>query len=68
MDTEFTSYAFQELSRKQIKKYARQYDGVDMTVLLGAGEDNFPFLIRVDGESFLVMIWNSYSGIMAHLF
>ena len=66
MDTDFTSYAFQDLPTKKIKKYAAQYDGVDMTLLLGADDDNFPFLIRTEGEEHQLMIWNSYNGIMEH--
>ncbi len=45
-----------------------------MAVLLGADEDNFPFLIRNDGSgrdddpgAFQVMVWNAYNGMMAHL-
>ena len=44
MEREFVSYAYQDLPRKKIKKYAAQYEGVDMATLIGADEDNFPFL------------------------
>ena len=74
MAREFVSYAFQDLSRKEVKKYAAQYEGVDMAALLGADEDNFPFLIRDDPSgrdddpgAFHVMVWNAYNGMMAHL-
>jgi hypothetical protein len=40
MTGNFVSYAFQDLSFKKIKKYASQYDGVDMAVLLGQVDDN----------------------------
>lgn len=46
METEFTSYAFQGFPRKKLKKYALQFHAVDMTQLLGADEDNFPFVAR----------------------
>ncbi len=74
MEREFVSYAFQDLPRKEIKKYAAQYEGVDMAALIGADEDNFPFLIRNDPNSrddepsaFHVMVWNAYNGMMACL-
>ncbi len=70
MDTKFSamlfSYAFQDLSRKKIKKYATQYDGIDMALLLGADEDNFPFLLSDDFAEHQLMIWNSYNGIMEY--
>ena len=37
MDRVFTSYAYQDLPLKKIKKYAQQYVGVDMTRFLGCG-------------------------------
>jgi hypothetical protein len=74
MTAEFVSYAFQDTSRKKIKKYALQYAGVDMAAVIGADEENLPFLIRHDAEcdddepgAFLVMCWNTYNGIMARL-
>ena len=74
MEREFVSYAFQDLPRKKIKKYAAQYEGVDMAALIGADEDNFPFLIRNDPDSsdddpgaFHVMVWNAYNGMMERL-
>jgi hypothetical protein len=64
MNRDFVSYAFQDLPRKKIKKYAAQYDGVNMAELMGADEDNYPFLVRsADGE-FQVMIWNAYNGMI----
>ncbi|RYD68280.1 MAG: hypothetical protein EOP83_01100 [Verrucomicrobiaceae bacterium] len=60
---DIVSYAFRDdLSRKQIIKLARQYDGVDMAASIGADEDNFPFVI--EGENSSVCFWNAYSGIM----
>lgn len=74
MHREFVDYAFQDLPRKKIKEYAAQYDGVDMAVLIGADQENFPFLIRSDtlctkesGIAFQVMVWNTSIGIMTHL-
>jgi len=74
MAREFVSYAFQDLPRNKIKKYAAQYEGVDMAALIGADEDNFPFLIRKDPnarddepDAFQVMVWNAYNGVMARL-
>ena len=67
MDAEFVSYAFQDLPPKKVKKYAEQYKDTNMAELIGADEDNFPFLIRdADGEG-SVMFWNKYNGPMIHL-
>lgn len=67
MDAEFTSYAFQDLPRKKIKRYAAQYAGVDMTLFLRVDDNNFPFLIHADGDDdYHLMIWNSAYGIMEH--
>ena len=66
MDEQFVSYAFQDLPRKKVVKYAAQYDGVDMARLMGADEENFPFLIQ-DGDNDYVMFWNVYNGMMVHL-
>jgi hypothetical protein len=45
-----------------------------MATLIGADEDNFPFLIRNDPngrdddpDAFQVMLWNAYTGMMARL-
>jgi hypothetical protein len=74
MAREFVSFAFQDLPRMEIKKYAAQYEGVDMAALIGADEDNFPFLIHDhpngrddEPDAFQVMVWNAYNGMMAHL-
>src|SRR5262249_11521987 len=71
---EFISYAFQDLPRKKVKEYAAQYEGVDIAALIGADEDNFPFLIRCnpnsrddEADAFQVLVWNAYNGMMAHL-
>ena len=62
----FKSYAAsQALNIEQIKKYAHQYQGVDMAMLIGMDEDNFPFLIWESENDFLVMFWNSWNGMMA---
>ena len=67
MDTHFTSYAHQTLSHKKIKKYAAQYDGVDMAPLLGADEENFPFLVRDANGDYEAIWWNAYSGFMVQM-
>ncbi len=67
MVEEYVSYAFQDLPRKKIVKYAAQYEGVDMARLIGADEDDFPFLIRSGEDEHLVMFWNVYNGMMGHL-
>jgi hypothetical protein len=67
MDEPFVSYAFRDLPRKKIVKYAAQYEGVDMARLIGANEENFPFLIQQSDDSYSVMFWNVYHGIMVHL-
>lgn len=64
MDSRFVSYAFQDLPHKRIVKYARQYAGIDMAALLGADEDNFPFLVRVGTDRFAIMVWNTYNGML----
>jgi hypothetical protein len=64
MGAEFVSYAFQDLPRKKIVKFARQYEGVDMAKLMGADEENFPFLIRTGEGEYSVMFWNVYCGMM----
>jgi hypothetical protein len=64
MDAEYVSYAFQDLPRKKIVKYAAQYECVDMASLMGANEDNFPFLVGTGGDDYSVMFWNVYNGIM----
>jgi len=66
MDAEFTSYAYQDLPLKKIKKYAAQYNGVDMAALLGADADNFPFLVRWGHDEYELLIWNAYNGAMVH--
>jgi hypothetical protein len=67
MDEQFVSHAFQGLPRKKIVRYAAQYEGVDMARLMGADEENFPFLVQDGDRGYLVMFWNVYHGIMAHL-
>jgi len=67
MSTEFTSYAHQDLPLKKIKKYAAQYVGVNMAELIGADEDNFPFVIRNSDTDYSVMFSNKYKGMMVHL-
>jgi hypothetical protein len=62
MADEFISYAHQDLPLKSLKKYAAQYDGVDMATLMGADEDNFPCLVRDGGDGYTVMWWNPYMG------
>jgi hypothetical protein len=67
MDEPFVSYAFRDLPRKKIVKYAAQYEGVNMARLMGANEENFPFLIQDGDDHYLVMVWNVYNGMMEHL-
>ena len=64
---EFISYAHQDLSRKKIIKYAEQYDGVDMSALIGADDSNFPFLIRCGDDQYDIMFWQRSCGMMEHL-
>jgi hypothetical protein len=63
----FKSYAFRDLTRKKVVKYAAQYEGVDMAELMGADEENFPFLIRRGEDQYMVMFWNVYNGMMVSL-
>ncbi len=67
LDRKFVSYAFEELDCKAVKKYSRQYEGVDMAKLIGADEDNFPFLIKADDDEYDLMFWNKYNGIMMQI-
>ena len=62
----FVSYAHRDLSRKQIIKCAQQYDGVDMSVLIGADDSNFPFLIRSGDDQYNILFWNRSCGMMEH--
>ena len=70
MSSRFVSYAHQTLSRRRIKKLAAQYEGENMAVLVGANEDNFPFLVREPGvhsdypEAFVMMMWNTSAGVL----
>lgn len=57
----YQSYAHQALSQQQIIKLAKQYAAANMAKLLGADEDNFPFIVRVDGKE-TVVFWSKYSG------
>ncbi len=61
---EFVSYAHKDLPAKKVRKYASQYDGVDMATLMGADEDNFPLLLKAADGEFEVCWWNSSSGFM----
>jgi hypothetical protein len=67
MGGDYISYAFQDLPRKKIVKYAAQYEGVDMAKLMEADEENFPFLFRSGDADDLVMFWNAYNGVMAYV-
>lgn len=64
---QFVSYAFKDLPRKKVVKYASQYEGVDMAALMGADEDNFPFLVKNTDGGFNIHWWNAYSGIMTQI-
>ena len=63
MRQQYISYAFQDLPRKKIVKYAAQYEGADMACLMGADEENFPFLIRSGDSDYMVMCWNVLVGL-----
>lgn len=65
MKTKLQSYSNQDLSRAQIRELAHQYDGIDMTELLGADENNFPFIVRIHNDEPIVMMWNKPNGMMA---
>lgn len=62
--SDFKSFAFQDLTRKEIEKFAKQYDGVDMAELMGADEDYFPFLIQDSEGDFSAMWWSKQGGMM----
>lgn len=66
-DRQFTSYEHQDLDRKKIVKYASQYDGVDMTQLIGADDSNFSFLVRSGLDSYELLFWNRTCGMMTHI-
>lgn len=63
MDSQFIDYAFQDLPRKKIVKYARQYEGVNMAEWAGANADRMPFLIQDGPDDFTVMFWNFENGV-----
>ena len=68
LDRKFVSYAFEKLHGKEIERYSRQYEGVNMAKLIGADEDNFPFLIKDDDDDeYDIMFWNKYNGIMMQI-
>jgi hypothetical protein len=52
-----------DLSRKKVVKLARQYEGIDMASLMGADDENFPFVI--EGEVGRAWFWNAYNGIVS---
>jgi len=64
---QFVSYAFKDLSHKKVRKYAAQYDGVDMATLMGADEDNFPFLVNDRNGGYDIYWWTTHSGIMTQI-
>jgi hypothetical protein len=64
MDEQFVRYAFRDLPRKKIVKYARQYEGVDMARLMGADEENLPFLLQASDDEHSVMFCNEYNGMV----
>ena len=63
---QFVSYAYQDRDRKAIKKYAKQYDGVDMVKRMGADEENFPIRIKMD-DDFGLLLWSPFHGIMMQI-
>ena len=63
----FTSYAHQDLDRKKIIKYAKQFDGVDVTQLIGADDSKFPFLVRSDDDTYELLFWNRTCGMMIYI-
>lgn len=63
----FVSYAFKDLSHKKIRRYAAQYEGVDMATLMGADEDHFPFLFSDGDGHFDVYWWSTHSGVMTQI-
>ncbi|GEM_PF-1761430 len=65
--SDFESYAFQDLSMKQIKKFAKQYEGVNMAKLMGANEDMCPFVIEEVKDNCMTMWWNKNGGMMTLL-
>jgi len=65
MKSKLKSYSDQALSDGQIRELARQYDGIDMATLIGANENNFPFIVKISGDESIVMMWNKPNGMMA---
>jgi aromatic ring-opening dioxygenase LigB subunit len=63
---QFVCFAHQDLDRKAIKKYAKQYDGVDMIALMGLREGDIPFLIRLD-DDYGLMYWSESLGMMMQI-
>lgn len=61
---EYISYAHQNLPRQRIIECASQYNDVDMASLIGANEDNFPFLIRSSEDDYRLIFWNQYVGMV----
>ena len=67
MNTSYKSYAHQDLPITKVKKYAEQFQGVNMWELIGVDEDEFPFLIWNSESDFTVMYWTKHSGMMANV-
>jgi hypothetical protein len=62
----FQSYAHQCFSIEQLQQLAQQYHDVDMWLLLGQDENNFPFLIGSDLKDYRIVYWSKKHGIIAH--
>lgn len=65
MNQPYKSYAHLDLPIGEIKKYAEQYEGVNMWEVTGNDENSSPFLIWNSEEDFLVMFWTKHTGLMA---
>lgn len=65
-NTMFQSYAHQHLSLEDIQHYAKQYDGVDMWLLIGQDENFFPFLIGTAVDNYRVVYWSKRHGIISY--
>jgi len=60
-DSDLISYALRELSPRQIKEFAGQYEGIDMIELMFDGNQIHPFLMRID-DDYVTQAWDEVRG------
>ena len=64
MNKNYKNYDSERLPIEDIKKFAKQYEEVDVWELIGEDENEFPFLIWNSEIDFNVMYWSKREGII----